>query len=43
LEQRAREDISLSIREGAAHGDEAGMFFCNDCHDKFTVRTGTTF
>ena len=22
---------------------QAGMFLCNDCRDKFTVRTGTVF
>ena len=22
---------------------QAGMFLCNDCRDKFTVRTGTIF
>src|SRR5438067_5071543 len=33
---------SLNVHKMAGH-TQAGMFLCNDCRDKFTVRTGTIF
>src|SRR4051812_48165458 len=33
---------SVSVRKMGGK-TQAGMFLCNDCRDKFTVRTGTVF
>jgi transposase-like protein len=33
---------SFNVRKMAG-ATQAGMFLCNDCRDKFTVRTGTVF